>query len=198
MVYLFCSQVTHPGNELPVVLAASMHALACLLSYDGMSNMGITKKLSKGGPNYFGDDKFLLSLLNPTQVQNTHERNSPFTFAPPSAFAKPYTSPGPFINKYINPAYVAKQSPSISTVVPVQQSMESASQGESIPQNLPTVKSKRNKKKKKKNKKEVIVGIPSGEPSNPSPTPKPSLAGYGATMYGPYGSFGVKRHRGDL
>lgn len=209
--------MTHPGAELPVALAASMHALACLLSYDGMSNMGIARKLSKDSPNYVGDDNFLLSLLSSAQVQHIHGRNSPLAYYNGPSIVPPFAlaSPRRFINSYVNPASSVKPSPSVSAAIPVEPSKELVLQGESILQNPSTCKSKKNKKKKKN--KQVIVVISSGEPKDPAPTPKPSadptpkpslarptpkpkpslarptttpkpsLAGYGATTYGPYG-----------
>ncbi|CAM8954351.1 unnamed protein product [Rhodiola kirilowii] len=208
--------VTHPGSELPVVLAASIHALACLLSYDGLSNMGVAGALSNRNSNHIIFDKFLLSLLSPAQIQFIHYRTSKLADVEwegtePSAalleleslvdrgITEPVVSLEGCRITNVNPASVMNPFPSLPGAIQLDPSMQSLTLRESLPENQPLRKAK-----KKKNKKSVASS--SKEPNVPQPTQKPSLVGYGAATYGPLGpragvqrgAVGVKRRRGAL
>uniref|UniRef100_A0A2N9H5N6 RNA helicase n=1 Tax=Fagus sylvatica TaxID=28930 RepID=A0A2N9H5N6_FAGSY len=78
-------KVTHPSTVLPPVLGASMHAIACILSYDGRSgklplepvdsltSMVNATEIDKSSPGKKNPDEFLRSLMS----QGTG-RKSPF------------------------------------------------------------------------------------------------------------------------
>uniref|UniRef100_A0A7N0RJX1 RNA helicase n=4 Tax=Kalanchoe fedtschenkoi TaxID=63787 RepID=A0A7N0RJX1_KALFE len=211
--------VTHPGSKLPVALAASMHALACLLSYDGLSNMGLDSRSSKRSShgetsNNFYDDSFLLSLLSPAYIQNMRYRNSRPEYGEMSNFHPVPQHPSfnqqpkewwhaldrdPRIEPpSIQPALLVNPSPPLPGAIQLHPSMESLSLGESSPWNHPSGNAKKKKQKSATSTSSL---------QNPSEvTQKSTLVGYGATTYGPYGlrtgvgfkrgGVGVKRRRG--
>ena len=79
--FCFILQVTHPRNILPPALGASMSAMACILSYDGLSgilspagsvdsltSMIQATEIDKSMPGR--DTGFLRSLMSPDTWQN--------------------------------------------------------------------------------------------------------------------------------
>ncbi|KGN53521.2 hypothetical protein Csa_014615 [Cucumis sativus] len=185
-------KVKHPNGVLPPVLGASMHALACILSYDGLSGISLESV------------EMLTSMVNATEIGHfapgrsigTHKKNLLPT--PDFRTANPSDPSSPYVRTSPNSVYARSTPQSQREHKPfklgkLSRDQDAAQQQQQQQQQQQHVQ-EHNTRKQRKSHKERMAAKQQKPPSGDL-----SLNGYGLNTYGPYGPRGIslKRPRGN-
>ncbi|XP_023512682.1 DExH-box ATP-dependent RNA helicase DExH6 isoform X1 [Cucurbita pepo subsp. pepo] len=214
-------KVKHPNKILPPVLGASMHALACILSYDGLTGISLESvemltsmvdatEISNFVPGRSNEthkkvSSFHRSLSNYNdftvpESSGTSNLNHPFSqnFLPPPDFraANPSDPSSPNFRAFPNSVYAR------STLQPhreqehPQPAKPFQDQNATQQQHAPEHKTRKQRKSRRERKAAQQQKHPQLQKP---PSGEPSLNGYGLSTYGPYGLRGIslKRPRGN-
>ncbi|CAK9324402.1 unnamed protein product [Citrullus colocynthis] len=207
-------KVKHPNGVLPSVLGASMHALACILSYDGLSgislesvemltsmvnateighfapgrSVGIHKKVSWFHRSHSNYNDFAVPEANGTSILNDSLSQN---LLPPSDFrtANPSDPSSPNF-RVSNSAYARSTPQSHRDQKPFKPGKPSRDEDATQEQHAQEHNTRKQRNSHKERKAAKQQNPPSGDLS---------LNGYGLNMYGPYGPRGIslKRPRGN-